>query len=133
MVKLVIGLSDSRAPRKETEKDKGTVKSQENVWKKWKIPLLGNPDDLFDLGFIPHICSTNEDVATYTPAEYDGYFFLVNTTTTRIEGTGIVIFKIISAKVLTLNSVLHVPTNRKNLVSATLVVMNGFEYVLVCY
>ena len=33
-------------------------------------------------------------------------------------------------KVLTLNSVLHVPTIRKNLFSAALLVQNGFKFVL---
>ena len=39
--------------------------------------------------------------------------------------------KMTSGKVLTLNSVLHVPTIRKNLVSATLLVKNRFKCVLV--
>ena len=39
--------------------------------------------------------------------------------------------KMTFGKVLTLNNVLHVPTIRKNLVSAALLVKNGFKYVLV--
>ena len=40
-------------------------------------------------------------------------------------------FKMTSDKVLTLNNVRHVPTFRKNLVSAALLVKNGFKCVLV--
>ena len=54
-----------------------------------------------------------------------------NTATARIAGTGKVMLKMTSGKVLTLNNVLHVPTIRKNLVSAALLVKNGFKCVLV--
>ena len=54
-----------------------------------------------------------------------------NIATTRIAGTGKVMLKMTSGKVLTLNNVLHVPTIRKNLVSAALLVKNGFKCVLV--
>ena len=39
--------------------------------------------------------------------------------------------KMTFGKVLTLNNILHVPTIRKNLVSAALLVKNGFKCVLV--
>ena len=54
-----------------------------------------------------------------------------NTATARIAGTGKVMLKMTSDKVLTLNNVLHVPTIRKNLVSAALLIKNGFKCVLV--
>ena len=54
-----------------------------------------------------------------------------NTATTRIAGTEKVMMKMTSGKVLTLNNVLHVLTIRKNLVSASLLVKNGFKCVLV--
>ena len=56
-----------------------------------------------------------------------------NTATARIAGTGKVMLKLISGKVLTLNNVLHVPTFRKNLVSVALLVKNRFKCVLVSY
>ena len=54
-----------------------------------------------------------------------------NTTTSRIARTKKVTLKLTSGKVLTLNSVLHVPNIRKNLVFVELLVKNGFMCVLV--
>ena len=97
-----------------------------------KCNLVGNPKEWFlDSGATRHICSAKEAFATYTPAEYDEDLFMGNTATARITGTGKVMLKMTSGKVLTLNNVLHVPTIRKNLVSAALLVKNGFKCVLV--
>ena len=54
-----------------------------------------------------------------------------NTATSRIARTGKVMLKMTFGKVLTLNSVLHIPTIRKNLVSSALLVKNEFKCVLV--
>ena len=97
-----------------------------------KCNLVGNPKEWFlDSGATRNISSAKEAFATYTPAEYDEDLFMGNTATARIAGTGKVMLKRTSDKVLTLNNVLHVPTIRKNLVSATLLVKNGFKCVLV--
>ena len=97
-----------------------------------KCNLVGNPKEWFlDSGATRHICSAKEAFATYTPTEYDEDLFMRNTTTARISGSGKVMLKITSGKVLTLNNVLHVPTIRKNLVSVALLVKNGFKCVLV--
>ena len=77
-------------------------------------------------GAIRHICSAKEAFATYTPDEYNEDLFMGNTATARIAGTGKVMLKMTSDKVLTLNSVLHVPTIKKNLDSAALLIKNGF-------
>ena len=60
-------------------------------------------------------------------AEYNEDLFMGNTTIARIAGTGKVMLKMTSDKVLTLNNVLHVPTIRKNLVSTELLVKNGLS------
>ena len=97
-----------------------------------KCNLVGNPKEWFlDSGATRHICSAKEVFATYTPAECDEFLFMGNTATARIAGTGKVMLKMTSDKVLTLNNVLHVPTIRKNLVSVALLVKNGFKCVLV--
>ena len=54
-----------------------------------------------------------------------------NIATTRIAGTGKIMLKMTSGKVLTLKNVLHVPTIKKNLVSAALLVKNEFKCVIV--
>ena len=93
--------------------------------------LVGNPKEWFlDSGATRHIYSAKEAFTTYTPAEYNEDLFMENTTTARIAGIGKVMLKMTSDKVLTLNNVLHVPTIRKNLVSAALLVKNGFKCVL---
>ena len=133
--------SDCHAPRK--DKNKGKDKSQANIVEKMEdaddlcamiseCNLVGNPKEWFlDSGATRHICSAKEAFATYTHAEYDEDLFMGNTATARIAGTGKVMLKMTSGKVLTLNNVLHVPTIRKNLVSAALLVKNGFKCVLV--
>ena len=82
-------------------------------------------------GVTRHICSAKEFFATYSRAKYDENLFMGNTATSRIGGTGKVMLKMTSDKVLTLNNVLHVPTIRKNLFFAALLVKNGFKCVLV--
>ena len=67
----------------------------------------------------------------YTPAEYDEDLFMGNTTTKRIAGTGKVMLQMKSGKVFTLNSVLHLPTIRKNLASVALLIQNKFKCILV--
>ncbi|KAL3335115.1 hypothetical protein AABB24_031359, partial [Solanum stoloniferum] len=131
--------SDCRAPRK--DKDKG--KSQTNIVEEMEdadvlramiseCNLVGNPKEWFlNSGVTRHICSAKEVFATYTIAEFDEDLFMRNTTTIRIEGTRKVMLKMTSGKVSNLNNVLHVPTIRKNLVSAALLVKNGFKCVLV--
>ena len=110
--------SDCRAPRK--DKDKGKGKIQANIVEEMEdtddlcamiseCNLVGNPKEWFlDSGATRHIFSAKKAFATYTPAEYD--LFMGNTATTRIAGTGKVMLKMTSDKVLTLNNVLHVPT-----------------------
>ena len=66
-----------------------------------------------------------------TSVEFDEDLFMGNTAKTRIAGTEKVMLKMTSDKVLTLNTALHVPTIRKNIVSVALLVKNRFKYHLV--
>ncbi|XP_069150713.1 uncharacterized protein [Solanum lycopersicum] len=132
---------DCRGPRKDKYIGKG--KSQANIVEEIQdaedlcaliseCNLVGNSKEWFlDSGVNRHICSAKEAFATYTPAEYDEDSFMGNTTTIMISVTGKVMLKMTSGKVLTLNSVLDIPTIRKKLVSSTLLVKNGFKCVLV--
>ena len=54
-----------------------------------------------------------------------------NSSTSKIEGTRNILLKMTSGKTLTLKNVLHVPEIRKNLVSTSLLVKNGFKVVFV--
>ena len=68
--------------------------------------LVGNPKEWFlDSGATRHICSAKENFATNTHAEYNQDLFMEITATTRIAGTGKVMLKMTSGKLLTLNNV----------------------------
>ncbi|XP_069150843.1 uncharacterized protein [Solanum lycopersicum] len=107
--------SDCHAPRK--DKNKGKGKSQANIVEKMEdaddlcamileCNLVGNLKECFiDLGATRHICSAKQAFTTYTPGEYNEDLFMENTATTRIAGTGKVMLKMTSGKLLTLNNV----------------------------
>ena len=52
-----------------------------------------------------------------------------NSSTSKVEGQGKVVFKMTSRKEFTLNNVLHVPDIRKNLVYGLLLNKNGFRLI----
>lgn len=56
---------------------------------------------------------------------------MANSATAKIEGTCKIGLKMTSGKIMTLNNVLHVPEMRRNLVSTSLLVKNGFKCVFV--
>ncbi|XP_060190446.1 uncharacterized protein LOC132619613 [Lycium barbarum] len=94
--------------------------------------LVGNPKEWWlDSGATRHVCSVKEAFATYAPAGPEEELFMGNIATAKVEGYGKILLKMTSGKVLTLNNVLHVPTIRENLVSAGLLVKNGFKCMLV--
>ncbi|XP_059294858.1 uncharacterized protein LOC132047900 [Lycium ferocissimum] len=94
--------------------------------------LVGKPKEWWlDSGATRHVCSVKEAFATCAPAGPEEELFMGNTATAKVEGYGKILLKMTSGKVLTLNNVLHVPTIRKNLVSAALLIKNGFKCVLV--
>lgn len=65
------------------------------------------------------------------PAGPDETIFIGNSSTAKIEGVGNIVLKMMSEKIVTLNQVLHVPEIRKNLVSTSLLVKNGFKCIFV--
>lgn len=127
---------DCRAPKKDKEKNKGQANMVEDVDDLCAMlsecNLVGNPKEWWlDSGATRHVCAVKEAFTTYTPAGPDEELYMGNTATTKVEGYGKVLLKMTSGKVLTLNNVMHVPSIRKNLVSAALLVKNGFKCVLV--
>ena len=51
--------------------------------------LVGNPKEWFlDSSATQHICSAKEAFTIFALAEFDGYLYIGNTTTTKIVGTG---------------------------------------------
>ena len=61
----------------------------------------------------------------------DEKLYLGNSSTSEVEGVGKIALKMTSGKTVTLINVLHVPDVRKNLVSDSLLSMNGFKLVFV--
>ncbi|XP_075079636.1 uncharacterized protein LOC142164815 [Nicotiana tabacum] len=84
-----------------------------------------------DSGATHHVCAVREAFASYAPAGPDETIFIGNSATAKIESYGKISLKMTSDKVVTLNNVCHVPEIRKNLVSFSLLVKNGFKYVFV--
>ncbi|XP_070012987.1 uncharacterized protein [Nicotiana sylvestris] len=94
--------------------------------------LVGNPKEWWiDSGATRHVCANKELFSSYAPAGPDETIFMGNSSTTKIEGVGKIALKMTSGKIVTLNQVLHVPEIRKNLVSTSLLVKNGFKYIFV--
>ncbi|XP_060195475.1 uncharacterized protein LOC132624765 [Lycium barbarum] len=90
--------------------------------------LVGNPKEWWlDSGATRHVCAVKEAFATYTPAGPKEDLYMGNTATAKVEGYGKILLKMTFGNVLTLNNVLHIPTIRKNLVSAGLLVKNGLN------
>ncbi|XP_019237515.1 PREDICTED: uncharacterized protein LOC109217701 [Nicotiana attenuata] len=69
--------------------------------------------------------------STNYPSKKMFKLFMANSASAKIEGTGKVAVKMTSGKIVTLKDVLHVPEMRKNLVSTSLLVKNGFKCVFV--
>ncbi|XP_075104557.1 uncharacterized protein LOC142178600 [Nicotiana tabacum] len=94
--------------------------------------LVRNPRERWiDSGATRHVCANKELFTSYAPAGPNGTVFMANFATTKIEGTGKITLKMTSGKIVTLNDVLHVLEMRKNLVSTSLLVKNGFKCVFV--
>nr|XP_009778687.1 PREDICTED: uncharacterized protein LOC104228001 [Nicotiana sylvestris] len=86
---------------------------------------LGNPKEWWiDSGATRHVCAVKEVFATYSTAGPEEEISMENNARAKIEGYGKIFLKMTSGNVLTLNTVLHVPTIRKNLVSTSLLVKN---------
>ncbi|XP_055824342.1 uncharacterized protein LOC129892825 [Solanum dulcamara] len=90
--------------------------------------LVGNPKEWWlDSGATSHVCTVREAFSTYSPAAPDAMIYMGNSATAKIEGYGRVFLKMTSGKVVTLNKVYHIPKMQKNLVSAGLLIKNGFN------
>ncbi|XP_019231628.1 PREDICTED: uncharacterized protein LOC109212431 [Nicotiana attenuata] len=94
--------------------------------------LVGNPREWWiDSGATRHVCANKELFTSYAPAGPNETVFMTNSATAKIEGTGKIALKMTSGKIVTLNDFLHIPEMRKNLVSTSLLVKNGFKCVFV--
>lgn len=85
----------------------------------------------FDSRVTQLVCALKEAFATYTPADSREKLFMKNTTTIKVEESAKILLKMTSGKMLTLNSVLHVSTIRKNSVSTALLIKIKFKCVFI--
>ena len=93
-----------------------------------EINLVGNPKEwLVDIGATCHVCYDKKMFSTYK--ECGEQLFMGNSSIARAASIGKVILKMTSGKELTLNTVLHVPEIRKNLITGSLMLKNGFKLV----
>ena len=94
--------------------------------------LVGNPKEWWiDSAATRHVCAIKGMFSSYALAGPKKELHIGNSSTSKIEGTGNILLKMTSGKTLTLKNVLHVPEIRKNLVSTSLLVKNGFKVVFV--
>ena len=82
-----------------------------------------------DIGATCHVCLETKMFSTYNPMGNGGKIFMGNSLTSKIEGIGKVVLKMITGKFLTLKDVLHVPEIQKNLVFGSFLSKNGFILV----
>nr|XP_016469579.1 PREDICTED: uncharacterized protein LOC107791934 [Nicotiana tabacum] len=130
-------VAECRAPKKEKKRGQANmVETNDDINDLCAMlsecNLVGNPKELWiDSDATRHVCTVREAFASYAPAGPGEIIFMENSATTKIEDYGKVFLKITSGKVVTLNNVCHVPEIRKNLVSISLLVKNGFKCVFV--
>ena len=94
--------------------------------------LVANPKEWWiDSTATRHVCAIKGMFSSYALVGPEEELHMGNSSTSKIEGTGNILLKMTSGKTLTLKNVLHVPEIRKNLVSTSLLVKNGFKVVFV--
>ena len=94
--------------------------------------LAGNPKEWWiNSAATRHVCAIKGMFSSYALAGPEEELHMGNSSTSKIEGTGNILLKMTLGKTLTLKNVLHVPEIRKNLVSTSLLVKNGFKVVFV--
>nr|XP_009758309.1 PREDICTED: uncharacterized protein LOC104211015 [Nicotiana sylvestris] len=129
--------AECRVPNKEKKKGQANMVKTNNYIDDLctmlsECNLVRNPKEWWiDSGATRDVCVVREAFASYAPAGPDKIIFMGNSATAKIEGYRKIFLKITSSKVVTLNNVFHVPEIRKNLVSISLLVKNGFKYVFV--
>ncbi|XP_070029692.1 uncharacterized protein [Nicotiana sylvestris] len=96
-----------------------------------KKKFKGNPKEWWIDSGTRHVCANKELFSSYAPAGPDETIFMGNSSTAKIEGVGKIALKMTSEKIVTLNQVLHVSEIRKNFVSTSLLVKNGFKCIFV--
>lgn len=95
-----------------------------------EVNLVANAKEWWiDTGATRHVCCDKNMFSTYQEINHGEQLFMGNASTSTVQGIGNIVLKMTSGKELTLNNVLHVPDIRKNLVSGSLLVRNGFRAV----
>ncbi|XP_060216731.1 uncharacterized protein LOC132644168 [Lycium barbarum] len=127
--------SDCRAPKNNNNKKKGQANLAEMnnevdnlcaILSEYN--LVGNPREWWiDSGATRHECSNKEFFSSYDAASPNKTIFMANSATAKIERTSNIALKMTYGKIVMLKNVLHVPEMRKNLVSTSLLVKNGFK------
>ena len=80
-----------------------------------------------DTGATRHVCSDKKMFSSYQTIDNGEQLFIGNSSSSKVEGQGKVVMKMMSDKKLTLNDVLHVLEIRKNIVSRSLLSKKGFK------
>jgi hypothetical protein len=90
--------------------------------------VCSSPEWWIDTGANIHVC---DDISMFSSYQVGGTTFLLmgNGAHVRVLGAGTITLKFTSGKTIQLKNVKHVPTIKKNLVSASLLCRDGFKLV----
>ncbi|XP_049349458.1 uncharacterized protein LOC125814031 [Solanum verrucosum] len=129
--------TECRGPKKDKKKDQANLDESKGEMDDLcamlsQCNLVRNPSERWIyFGASCHGCANKELFSSYTPAPTDEKLFMANSIVTKVEGTGKVLLKMTSGKVVTLNRVSYVRELRKFLVYIPVVTKNGFRCVFV--
>ncbi|KAL3334085.1 hypothetical protein AABB24_030714, partial [Solanum stoloniferum] len=129
--------TECQGPKKDKKKDQANLAESKGEMDDLcailsECNLVENPREWWiDSGASCHVCTNKELFSSYTPAPTDEKLFMANSAVAKVEGTGKILLKMTSGKVVTLNRVSYVPELRKNLVSIPVLTKNGFKCVFV--
>jgi hypothetical protein len=93
------------------------------------LPVCNSPEWWMDSGANIHVCVDASMFTSYQVGR-SGALLMGNGTCAHVLGVGTVILKFTSGKTVPLKSVQHVPSIKKNLVSASMLCRDGYKVVL---
>jgi hypothetical protein len=93
------------------------------------LSVCNSPEWWMDSGANIHVCADASMFTSYQVGR-SGALLMGNGSRTHVLGVGTIILKFISGKTVPLKSVQHVPSIKKNLVSASMLCRDGYKVVL---
>ncbi|CAN1352538.1 Retrovirus-related Pol polyprotein from transposon TNT 1-94, partial [Linum perenne] len=90
----------------------------------------GKAEWIIDSGATKHFCSDKEQFTEFEAVNTGEVVYMGNASSAQIKGKGKITLKLTSGKILSLSNVAFVPSLRRNLISAGLLIKAGMKLVL---